>query len=303
MKGKGTLIRFCSRSMARFERRLFENYLNKAENLQSLSRLVHNTASINCQIVSFSSTKDFSEQVLSVLTFIRYVGIPDAWTVYSDGTHTDAQIINAELAFPFIKIIKEEPKKFLSNNHIKKSLQPYKNELVHYAETKVLGKKLLLYLNFEIKGPTIFLDSDVLFYEKSSNLKTMIRNHLNGWFLPDEAWGSLDSRYMSNIKAESCQINSGFILAIRDFSSVLEGLTFLKSLDYSYEYFSEQTIMHIILSSNDFASLDSDTFIINAGDQFQFSYLYGTKNIAIRHYTTPVRHKMWQRGWRWHLSL
>lgn len=303
MKGKDTLIRFCSKSIARFQKKLFEAHLDDARKIKSLSSLIQNDAVIDCDIVSFSSTKDFNEQVLSILTFIKHVGTPTTWTIYSDGTHTDAQIANIEFAFAFIKVVKEKLEKFHSDNHLKKSLRPYKNELIHYAKTKPLGKKLLLYLNFEVKRPTIFLDSDVLFYEKSIRLKSMIQSESNGWFLPDEAWGSLDSRYLNNVEAKTHQVNSGFILAIKNFNSVSEGLNFLRSLDYSYEYFSEQTIMHIILSSNDFAPLDSDTFIINTGDQFRFSYLYGTKNIAIRHYTSPVRHKMWQKSWRWHLSL
>ena len=303
MKGKGTLIRFCSKSIARIQRKLFENHLDEAGKIKLLSSLIHNNVAIDCHIVSFSSTKDFSEQVLSILTFIKYVGTPTAWTIYSDGTHTDVQIINIEFAFTFIKVIKEDLEIFHNDNYLKKSLRPYKNELIHYAKIKPLGKKLLLYLNFEIKRPTIFLDSDVLFYEKSIHLKSLIQSESNGWFLPDEAWGSLDSRYLNQIEAKTHQVNTGFILAMKDFGSVSEGLDFLKSLDYDYEYFSEQTIMHIILFSNDFAPLDSDIFIINTGDQFRFSYLYGTKHIAIRHYTSPVRHKMWQKSWRWHLSL
>ena len=303
MKGKGTFIRFCSKRIAHIQKKLFENHLNEAGKIKSLASLIHNNATIDCDVVSFSSTKDFSEQVLSILTFIKYVGTPIAWTIYSDGTHTAAQVANIEFAFAFVKVIKEDLERFHNDDHLKKSLQPYKNELLHYAKTKPLGIRLLLYLNFEIKRPTLLLDSDVLFYEKSICLKSMIQNESNGWFLRDEAWGSLDSRYLNQVEAKTHQANAGFFLAMKNFGSVSEGLNFLRSLDYRYEYFSDQTVFHIILAINDFVPLDSDIFIINTGDQFRFSYLNGTKNIAIRHYTSPVRHKMWQKSWRWHLSL
>lgn len=303
IKGVGSLKILVARSIARVQKKRFEKYINRKGALQALSTLSSNSKIIDCEVISFSSNKDFSEQVLSILSFIRYVGTPAAWLIYSDGTHGDNEIEKIKAAFSFLKVIKEDVNNFQNDNYLRESLRPFKKELVHYAEKSPLGMKLLLYLNFKIKRTTIFLDSDVLFYEKSSCLQAMLQGKHGGWFLPDEAWGSLDSRFLNYTIAESIQVNAGFFIALKDFTTVTEGLTFLKTLDFKYEYFSEQTIFHIIISNNNFIPLNTDVFKINSGDQFLLKYLCSPKNIAIRHYTTPVRHKMWQKNWYWHLSL
>ena len=61
--------------------------------------------------------------------------------------------------------------------------------------------------------------------------------------------------------------------------------------------------MHILLIDNEFMPLDPRRFILDSGDQFDFSYLLPFDKIAIRHYTGPVRHKMWQAGWRNQLKI
>ena len=48
--------------------------------------------------------------------------------------------------------------------------------------------------------------------------------------------------------------------------------------------------------------LDPRQFIIDSTDQFDFALKYYPESIAMRHYTSPVRHKMWQRGWQWHFK-
>ena len=68
-------------------------------------------------------------------------------------------------------------------------------------------------------------------------------------------------------------------------------MAFLKELNSTYEYFSEQTVMHILSKTNNFKRLNPQDFVVDSADQFDFSYLYTPKNLAIRHYTGPVRHK------------
>jgi hypothetical protein len=48
--------------------------------------------------------------------------------------------------------------------------------------------------------------------------------------------------------------------------------------------------------------LDPRQFIIDTEDQFDFSMKYHPGDMAMRHYTGPIRHKMWQKGWKWHFE-
>ncbi|RZK45168.1 MAG: hypothetical protein EOO61_00925 [Hymenobacter sp.] len=278
----------------------FSKFINN--NLSFLAKDVSGMH-IDIEVVSFSSCRDFEEQVLSILTFIKNIGIPSCWTLYSDGTHTAEQISISENAFGFLKIIQNNTYHNSLPGEIKDTLIVHKKYLLDYANKSPLGKKLLYYLNFSIKKPTIFLDSDVLFYQKASCIRNILEENVDGWFLPDAEWGNLDSRYIARTNPQHYQINSGLFFLKREIKSISVGLDFLKCMSGNYEYFSEQSVFHIILSNNNLFPLDPRVFVLNSDDQFDFSYLYSRENIAARHYTSPVRHKMWQRDWKWHLSL
>jgi hypothetical protein len=258
---------------------------------------------IDMDVVSFSSNRDFYDQLLSILSFLRYVGMPSSWTLYSDGTHTSEQVgVLEELEFVQVRKTDWQYGEGLRASCTPK-LQPYAEALADYALKYPLGKKLYVYLNHAVKRPTLFLDADILFYGKASVFRSVLNDGSKGWYLPDCEWGNLDSRYKSNNKEEPYQINSGFFLLKQDIEKLDEGLRFLQDLNFEYEYFSEQNVFHILFRSNGYMPLDPRLFVLNSADQFDFSYSYERESIAMRHYTGPVRHKMWQRDWKWQLLI
>lgn len=256
-------------------------------------------------VASLSSKNDYHEQFLSILSFQRFVGVPLSWTIYSDGSHTDKQITDLQTIFPFLKVTKVDfTNPTLARASVKENLLPYFEQLLHYAQTAPMGKKLFYYINHKVKNPTLFLDSDILFYELASESFKKVKNeNVNGWYLPDHVWGCLDSRYKSENQPQVYQINAGFFFLNKELENVEYGLDFLDSLQQQYEYFSEQTIVHMLLRENKCNPFDPRIFILNSSDQFDFSYAYNKNAIAMRHFTGPVRHKMWQRDWKWQLSL
>jgi hypothetical protein len=298
IKGQGTLTALITSSIGRKNKSLFAKKVDS--DLKSLANDVLEN-SISANVVSFSSSRDFYDQMLSILTFLRYVGTPLSWTIYSDGSHEESQIDLVQSAFSFIKIVKVDL--YRDDLVIKPCLQPYKKELMHYARNKPLGKKLFYYLNHKIEEPTFFLDSDVLFYKQANVLSDIINEDAVGWFLPDEGWGTLDSNYLKDARKQLYQVNSGFFLLNIEIPNLKAGLDFLKKMNFEYEYFSEQTIFHILFKENNFQPLDPRIFLLNCGDQFDFSYINDIYSIAIRHYTNPVRNKMWQNNWKWHLNI
>jgi hypothetical protein len=114
------------------------------------------------QLVSFSGARDFEEQMLSLLTFRRWVGTPRSWVVFSDGTHTDEMRDLLHAQFPWVNVRSWE---------LSKPLVPETaNFLFEYAQQQAMGKRLIAYSTFPLKGPTLFLDSDVFFYMKAAEL-------------------------------------------------------------------------------------------------------------------------------------
>ncbi len=301
IKYQGGITKLIASKIAGKNKKKFATYID--QNLSSLVKELGNKF-IQVDLVSFSSKKDFYEQVLSILSFFRYVGSPNSWIIYSDGSHTRKQINILESGFEFVKVKLwdwDNASKLPDNT--KDVLLPYKNILFDYAKKMPLGRKLYYYLNHSVNMPTIFLDSDILFYQKSSILKIVLDEKVDGWYMLDPSWGCLDSRYKQKNSEQPYQLNGGFVIVNKELPNLIDGLEFLKSLNREYEYFTDQTIFHILSRCNDFRPLDPRIFIISTEDQFDFNYINKTDNIAVRHYTGPVRHKMWQKDWRWQLSI
>lgn len=304
IKYQGGFTKHITSKIGKNNRKKFNALINTPGKLAELCKKINELPDVNMDIVSFSSSDDFSEQTLSILSYIKYVGTPASWTIYSDGSHTSEQINLLETTIRFVKIKKIDLLNELEvSNNLKSTLMPWQNELLHYANNEAFGKKLFYYMNHPVKKQTLFLDSDILFYNKASVLIYQLNKEINGYFLPDIEWGTLDSRYLQKNTPQLYQVNGGFYIANKEISFINDALDYLKDLNGKYEYFSEQTAMHVLLLGNYFMPLDPRIFILNTDDQFDFSYLFFPEKIAIRHYTGPVRHKMWQKDWKWQLSI
>jgi hypothetical protein len=257
---------------------------------------------INIDMVSYSSGKDFHDQILSILSFLSNVGVPNKWIVYSDGSHSDEQIriIRDIFSFADVKCIDFS---VLSETDVSENLVPLAMPLISYANKSPYGKKLFYYLNHIIERETIFLDADILFHSKAKEIHTLIQEGAPGWFLPESGWGCLDSRYKNQYERQHYQVNSGFFILFEEIKNIDEATRFLLNLNGEFEHFTEQTTFHILFKSNHFLPLDPRLFVLNSSDQFDFSYFKEPGNMAIRHYTGPVRHKMWQRHWKNFLNV
>jgi hypothetical protein len=305
LPGQSGITKKIASLISKLNREKFANEVS--QNASDLLIKINQKKRIAMEVASFSSCNDYQEQFLSIISFIRYVGIPIKWTLYSDGSHSQEQIEQLENSFNFLTVNKglnwSEIKSL--KGLCKEDLEDYEDYLIDYAKKFPLGKKLFYYLNHLIENPTLFIDSDILFYEQAKVLELIIteKPQAKGWFMPDASWGCLDSRYKALHTEQVYQVNSGFIFANVPFKHLKKALEILKIYDFSYEYFSEQTVYHQLLKANAFMPLTPKTFILDSGDQFDFSYLFTPKQMAVRHYTGPVRHKMWQKKYKWHLGL
>jgi hypothetical protein len=304
LPGQGGLTKKLTTAIGKSNRAKFLKQIDS--NLPNLLKKINQKKSIEMEVASFSSCNDYSEQLLSILSFLRYVGIPVKWTIYSDGSHTQKQIDHVLGNFDFV-IFKSINFPELSSieNLCKDDIKPYHEYILDYGNKLALGRRLFYYLHHNIELPTLFIDSDILFYDKADSFDVILAENPKpaGWFMPDAVWGCLDSRYKEKHDEQFYQVNAGFMLLNKEFNILKNGLDFFKTIDYKYEYFSDQTIFQIILKDNSFMPLTPKTFILDSGDQFDFSYLSHPKEMAVRHYTGPVRHKMWQKDYNWHLGL
>jgi hypothetical protein len=246
------------------------------------------------QLVSFSGARDFEEQMLSLLTFRRWVGTPRSWVVFSDGTHTDEMRDLLHARFPWASLRSWE---------LSKPLVPDEaNFLFEYAQQQAMGKRLIAYSTFPFQAPTLFLDSDVFFYMKAAELLSPAFAGPQHWFLPDMDWGTLDTRFLAKNSRDLYQLNGGFYLLKPGFSWE-PVFHFLKRLENKFEYFSDQTALHVAFKEQGVMALDPRVFVLHCDDQFALGLNESPREMAIRHFVAMVRHKIWEPGWRWHLAL
>ena len=87
-------------------------------------------------------------------------------------------------------------------------------------------------------------------------------------------------------------INAGFILFKKSLDWN-ESVKRLSNLEEFPNYFSEQTIVNLTIKRNHGVALARERYIMNVDDQFMYPDKFATKQIAMRHYVSDVRHKFW----------
>src|SRR3954471_12525047 len=105
-KYQGGLTKLITTEIGKKNKLRFAKFIEK--NLLSLLKdITKESLQIPMDVVSFSSSSDFYEQILSILSFLRYVGIPNSWLIYSDESHTSEQIhlLTNNFEFATVKVV------------------------------------------------------------------------------------------------------------------------------------------------------------------------------------------------------
>ncbi len=250
------------------------------------------TQQVDFDIISFSGKSSFEDQMLSILSFITYAGIPKKWIIYSDKTYTEVQIGILKEKFPFVLIKDWDTYNRLVDNE---AFNDY------YQQGYSMAKKLNVIIGHPYNGQTIYIDSDILCY---SNMSGYLNSGLLSkglWYAPDTMWGSV-AGYFDTKRESIYPLNAGFLILNQDFNQD-DIVAYFESLKGKFHYFSEQSSFEYAFRKQNVNMLDPRQFVIDTSDQFDFSTKYHPDSIAMRHYTTPVRHKIWQYGWKWHLKV
>jgi hypothetical protein len=260
-----------------FIRSLYRNVVVKLVNLPIKQ---NRKAPIN--VYSLSCERDLPEQVVSIRSFIRHVGVPDTFTVISDGSYTDDSCRLLRRIHPCVEVV---PLKKLLRSDLPQCVS-------EYAELHPMGRKLSALMSIPVDGPTIYTDSDILFFPGGIDLVQLATSDDKYTrYLPDCS-NSLDERIIYDDSEKSNPINAGFILFKHelDWSFAIERLANIKGVP---SYFTEQTVVHLTIHHNQGKPLCSQRYILNVEDQFIYPDKFASKEIALRHYVRDVRHKFW----------
>jgi hypothetical protein len=266
-----------ARWQGKFNRHFYNSKIEK-----TIKKPINTNQKIPVRVYAFSCERDLAEQVASIRSFIRHVGIPETFTVISDGSYTDLSCQFLRRIHPCVEVIP-------INKFLKTNLPQCVSD---YAQVHPMGKKLSALMSIPIHGTTIYTDSDILFFPGASDLVELANlDSQVCHYLPDCA-NSLDTRILYEQTEKLNPVNAGFILLKQelDWNFAIKRLA---NLSGTPSYFTEQTIVHLTIHSNHGIPLCSDKYVLNVKDQFIYPDKFSSSKIALRHYVSDVRHKFW----------
>lgn len=233
-------------------------------------------------VFAYSGENTLPEQVASIRSFLTYGGRPKQFTVVSDGSYTSTSIELLEKIDNCVRVQQTPP-----------PLPPgLPNSIQSYLTTHPTGKQLALLINLPLNGPTLYTDSDVLFFPQASELADLSkRESISAFYLADYQFSG-DERLILDPLEKQNPANTGFILLFQklDWSVGLERLRMLKGAP---NFFTNQTVTHLCMHANGAVALDPRKYVLQLDDQFVYRDRYASCSLAIRHYANPVRHKFW----------
>src|SRR5206468_5098615 len=114
-------------------------------------------------VFAYSGENTLPEQVASIRSFLTHAGRPKQFTVVSDGSYTSASVELLENIDCCVRVKKTPP--------ILPSGLP--DTIQSYLRDHPTGKQLALLMSLPTNGPTLYTDSDVLFFPEARELANL----------------------------------------------------------------------------------------------------------------------------------
>lgn len=249
----------------------------------TIARRIKPPAELPLDVYTYSNEAMLPEQVRSIRSLLRYAGRPQSLTVVSDGTHRLRSIELLQNIDPIIRVrpIEEfQPSDLPAKFH-------------EYVVSHPGGKQLGLIMSLPRSGPTLYLDADILFFPGAADLSAEAQpNRAPALYLPDYHECSIDPRVLRGPNEHRNPVNCGFLLIFQKLDWSLCLKRFLE-LEGPPEYFTNQTLIHLVMHANGAKPLDPQHYVLQLSDQCLYRDRYAQPAIALRHYVNPVRHKFW----------
>ncbi len=237
---------------------------------------------LSLSVSSYSGESTLPEQVASIRSFLTHAGRPKQFTVVSDGSYTSASIELLEKIDNCVRVQRTAP-------NLPRRLP---EKVQSYLTSHFTGKQLASIMSLPADGPTLYTDSDVLFFPRARELADLSKaQSVSAYYLADYQFSG-DERLVRDPTEREDPVNMGFLLLFQKLDWSL-GLERLQMLNGTPNFFTTQTVVHLCMHANCTAALDPRKYVLQADDQFIYHDRYAGSSISMRHYVNPVRHKFW----------
>lgn len=243
-------------------------------------RRISGRTEVPFSVFSYSGESTLPEQVASIRSFLKYVGRPRKFTVVSDGT----------LSARSIGILKSLDCVIANSAHWLPKDLPTKTH--PYLTTHPTGKQLALVMSLPVDGPTVYVDSDVLFFPGAKDLTQLLEDGGAPAFYLADCRLSADERLFRDDAEKAHPVNTGVLVLFERLDWALAIRRFLE-LQGPPNFFTNQTMTHLTMHANGALPLDGRKYVLQLDDQFIYADRYASSDLVLRHYVNPVRHKFW----------
>jgi hypothetical protein len=163
-----------------------------------------------------------------------------------------------------------------------------------------LGRKLGLMLALSNQGAVLYSDGDVLAFNPPADLLTCVNKSVPCYFMEDID-GTRDPQIVEKSKALGLEyiprFNSGCLFIPKGALSIdLAAQLLAEWRPPADSWFTEQTVMSILMRKANAQALPDDRYVISARRQFYSETDVEYRDIVARHFTGTVRHLMYGYG-------
>jgi hypothetical protein len=245
-------------------------------------RRIPSGVAVPLNVFAYSGESSLPEQVASIRSFLKHVGRPKQFTVVSDGTLSGR---SSEILKSLDSVISVSG----SAQWLPKGVP---TKILPYLTAHPTGKQLALIMSLPVDGPTLYVDYDVLFFQGAGDLIRLVEcGGAPALYLADCRL-SADERLFRGDAEKTQPVNAGFLLLFEKLDWTL-AVSRLLELQASPSFFTNQTMTHLTMHANGAAPFDDRKYVLQWDDQFVYPDRYACRELALRHYVNPVRHKFW----------
>jgi hypothetical protein len=247
---------------------------------QIIRRRIDIPAALPFEVYSYSGERALPEQVASIRSLLRHAGRPTKFTVVSDDSYTAHSIALLRALDDSVTVA---PSTEWQPRDVPEGIRSY-------LATHPTGRQLALIMSLPTGGQALYIDSDVLFFPGASMLRSLT-TAAPALYLAD-CQVSADERLFRTAAEREHPANTGvlFLTGKLDWSL---GISRFLELDGEPDFFTNQTITHLVMHANNAQPFDRRQFVLQLDDQFTYSDRSAGPEIVLRHYVNPVRHKFW----------
>jgi O-antigen/teichoic acid export membrane protein len=248
-----------------------------------IARKIEPPKPLPLDVYSYSNEAMLPEQVRSIRSFLSCAGRPRSFNVVSDGSHRPRSIELLESIDNVVTV--HSPEEFRPPNSFP--------EFDRYLATHPQGKQLGLIMSLPRSGAALYLDADVLFFRGAADLIVDTQpKQAPALYLLDCQESSVDRRVLREPNEYKQPVNCGVLFLFQKLNWSICFERFRK-LDGAPDFFTNQTLTHLVMHVNGAESLDPQRYVLQLDDQFDYADRYANPTIVLRHYVNPVRHKFW----------